>query len=81
MLNQSIDKSRTLGTPAPFICPYLCEQSGSCQASTSTQAIDQQKCRSICKSEDFDDCALFLSRFLRRSQPRYGLDTWTVHDK
>lgn len=81
MLSLSIDNSRTLGTPAPFTCPYLCELSGSCQASTSTQPIDQNRCRTICQSEDFDDCALFLSRFLRRSHPSYGLDTWTVRDK
>lgn len=81
MLSLLIDNSRAPITPVPVTCPYLCEQSGSCQASTSTQALDQSKCRTLCQSEDFDDCALFLSRFLRRSHPRYGLDTWTVRDK
>ncbi|MDO3378490.1 hypothetical protein [Geoalkalibacter halelectricus] len=62
-------------------CPFLCNASRTCMASISTLPVDARKRRELCRSEDFDDCALFLSRLLRRSPPSCGLDPWTMHDK
>ncbi|WP_305044024.1 hypothetical protein [Geoalkalibacter sp.] len=68
-------------SPTENTCPYLCGQSQTCTASFSAMAVNGRKRRDLCHSEDFDDCALFLSRLLRHSQPRYGLDPWTMQHK
>ncbi|KIH77850.1 hypothetical protein SAMN05660860_01371 [Geoalkalibacter ferrihydriticus] len=77
----------SLNDPAPLEvslspdCPFLCDVTCTCKASFSTLPLDARKCRDLCRSEDFDDCALFLSRLLRRNRPSCGLDPWTMHDK
>ncbi|WP_305045273.1 hypothetical protein [Geoalkalibacter sp.] len=81
MLTRSAGNTALAPTFPENTCPFLREESRTCSASFSVMSLDQRKRRTLCQSEDFDDCALFLSRLLRRNRPSCGLDPWTVRDK
>ncbi|BCR06798.1 hypothetical protein DESUT3_38670 [Desulfuromonas versatilis] len=55
--------------PSEESCPYLAAAPHACLAATSEQAPDRQRLSQYCCSENFDRCALFLSRQLRNSRP------------
>lgn len=81
MLTLSAGNTALVSCPGENTCPYLCGETQTCAASFSAMAVDRRKSRDICHSEDFDDCALFLSRLLRHSRPSCGLDPWTMRHK
>jgi hypothetical protein len=47
-------------------CPYCnaCDD-GICMASLSSLSLDAQKVDQLCKTENYQDCPLFLSKVLR----------------
>jgi hypothetical protein len=81
MLNRIDDSLATTCSSGVTQCPYLCGNGTTCLAASSTLTIPSEKFHEVCYSEDFDDCALFLSRFLRRNPPLYGFSPCTMRDK
>ena len=62
-------------------CPFHRPESGSCHASIAGLRVEWRRRRTLCTTDDHDDCALFLSRILRASRPQATIDPWPIHQK
>jgi len=50
----------------PDLCPYHDRSANVCRASLSSIRIDGNRCAGYCSCDNFDNCALFLAKTLRR---------------
>ena len=57
---------QVLDSPQPFICPYHDAAANTCSASLSSITIDRTRRTGYCSSDNYDNCALFLAKTLRR---------------
>jgi hypothetical protein len=55
-----------LDAPQPEICPYHNAATDICAASLSSISIDRKRRTGYCSSDNYDNCALFLAKTLRR---------------
>jgi len=55
-----------LDAPHLEICPYHNAAKNICSASLSSITIDRTRCTGYCSSDNYDNCALFLAKTLRR---------------
>ena len=55
-----------LDAPQPDICPYHNVATNICSASLSSITIDRTRRSGYCSCDNYDNCALFLSKTLRR---------------
>lgn len=62
-------------------CPFHRADAGTCRASVVGLQVEWRRRKSHCTTDDYDYCAIFLSRILRASRPKATLDTWPIHEK
>jgi len=55
-----------LETKQPELCPYHDLSMNVCRASLSSIRIDSNRRNGYCSSDNYDNCALFLAKTLRR---------------
>lgn len=75
-------RSSLTSCTSPFDgCPFQGVADGHCRAAFSGLPVDPKRRRSCCRSEDYDDCPLFLARALRSSRPQGRREPWPLHQK
>jgi hypothetical protein len=57
---------QVLDARQPEFCPYHDLSSNICEASLSSITVDRVRCAGYCSTDNFDNCALFLSKTLRK---------------
>jgi hypothetical protein len=55
-----------LDSQQPALCPYHDVVSNICAASLSSITVDRDRNSGYCATDNYDNCALFLSKTLRR---------------
>ncbi len=56
-------------------CPFQ-DESGGCRASTSGMPLSRGRRKDCCTTDDYDDCAIYLAKFLRTGRPAwYGRES------
>jgi hypothetical protein len=62
-------------------CPFHRPDAGTCRASVAGLNVEWRRRKSYCTTDDYDYCAVFLSKILRCSRPQATLEPWPIHQK
>ncbi|PLX94110.1 MAG: hypothetical protein C0621_05960 [Desulfuromonas sp.] len=54
-----------------LLCPYFRSETESCRLSCDASSLNNRTRRRYCRTEDHEDCPLFLSHMLRNSAPMF----------